>query len=302
MKLSQIEYKGWNCLRLFNDEIELVVTLDVGPRVIRCAFLNGPNFFKEYEETLGLKGGEKWNIFGGHRLWHAPENIPRTYFPDNFPVQFEEIEGGAKFIQEVETTTDIQKEIEIRVDAKEARVEVLHRLTNRNIWDVELAPWSPTVMDVGGTTIVPLPPRGTHPEDLLPTSSLIVWAFTDMSDARWAWGKKYVLLRQDESAIKPQKIGVHVPDGWTAYVNKNQMFLKTFDYIEGADYPDMGSVVETFTNNEMIELETLGPLVLLEPDESVQHIENWHLFGDVSTPVSDADVDANVFPKVKSVL
>ena len=301
-QVQTVDYKGWNCLRLFNGKIELVVTLDVGPRVIRCAFLDGPNFFKEFENTLGVKGGEEWNIFGGHRLWHAPENNPRTYFPDNFPVQFEKIEGGAKFIQDVETTTGIQKEIEIRLSPDSAKAKVLHRLRNTNLWNVELAPWAPTVMDAGGTNIVPLPPRGTHPEDLLPTSSLIVWPFTDMSDARWTWGEKYVLLRQDAAPTNSQKIGVHASDGWTAYTNKNQMFLKTFEYSEGATYPDMGSVVEIFTNQEMIELESLGPVVSLEPNGIVEYEEKWHLFDGVSTPINDDDVETNVLPHVKSVL
>ena len=297
-QVQTINYKGWNCLRLFNDQIELIVTLDVGPRVIRCAFLNGPNFFNEFEDTLGSKGGEEWSIYGGHRLWHAPEDNPRTYFPDNSPVRWEEIEGGAKFIQDTETTTGIQKEMEIRLSPDSASAEVLHRLRNTNFWNVELAPWALSVMNVGGTAIIPLPPRGSHPENLLPTSSLILWQFTNMSDARWTWGRKYVLLHQDESLSTPQKVGVHVRDGWSAYANNNHLFLKTFEYSQGATYPDFGSVVEIFTNEAMLELETLGPIVSIAPNAIVEHKETWHLFEGVSTPANDADVEANILPFV----
>ena len=29
----------------------------------------------------GKTGGSEWHIYGGHRLWHAPEVMPRTYYP-----------------------------------------------------------------------------------------------------------------------------------------------------------------------------------------------------------------------------
>jgi hypothetical protein len=303
MKLEIIEYKGWkNCVQLSNEKIEVVVTTDVGPRIIRCALPGGENIFKNYDEMMGRTGGDEWRIYGGHRLWHAPENDPRTYYPDNAPVQWEEIDGGAKFVTPTETTTGIQKEIEVRLPADAARVEVLHRLTNHNLWAVELAPWALSVMDVGGIAIIPLPPRGTHPEELLPTSSVTVWPFTHMNDKRWIWGKKYILLRQDDQAQTPQKTGVHVSDGWAAYANKNQLFVKSFEYSAGANYPDFNATVETFTNHEMLELETLGPLASIEPGAHVEHTEVWHLFDGVSTLATEAGVEAQVLPKVREVL
>lgn len=301
--VQKIEYKGWkNCVQLSNGKVELIVTTDVGPRIISFSLSGGENIFKNYPEMMGRTGDEEWNIYGGHRLWHAPENDPRTYFPDNSPVQWEEIEGGAKFINEAETTTGIAKEMEVRLFEGEARVEVLHRLINHGVWPVELAPWALSVMDVGGTCIIPLPERGTHPAFLLPTSSITLWPFTHMSDPRWTWGEKYIMLRQDQSNPIPQKIGVHVRDGWMAYANKNQLFVKTFDYVEGADYPDLGAVVETFTNEAMLEVETLGPTVNLQVGASVDHKETWHLIDDVRTPASEADIETNVLPKVKTIL
>lgn len=298
LQRQAIKYHGWDCFRLANDKIEVIITLDVGPRIIRCGFINGPNFFKEFPDTLGVKSGDKWNIFGGHRLWHAPENDPRTYFPDNAPVEYEETEEGVRFMQEVEPTTGIEKEIEIFLAEDEARVEVEHTLINRGVWPVELAPWALSAMAPGGVAIIPLPPRGTHPEELQPSSSLTLWPFTDMTDPRWTWGKKFILLRQDEDRSTPQKIGARVPDEWVAYANHNQLFVKTFDYNEDATYPDLGSVVETFTNHEMLELETLGPLVKLRPDEEVWHQETWLLFDGVSTPQNESDIEANILPMI----
>jgi hypothetical protein len=300
--VQQVVYGGWpNCYRLTNDVMELIVTTDVGPRVIRCGFVGADNEFKEYSDELGKTGGEDWRIYGGHRLWRAPEHKVRTYFPDNWPVKLERCDDGVRLVQTVETTTGIQKEIQVRLAPNAAHAIVTHRLRNVNSQPVGLAPWALTVMAPGGTAIVPLPLRGSHPEDLPPGNSLTLWKYTDMSDARWTWGRKYILLRQDSTpTIKPEKIGAAVPAGWIAYARADRLFLKTFRHEPAAIYPDMGCSVEVFTNTEMLELETLGPVTRLAPGEVVDHVENWWLFRDVRVPRSDADVDAYILSRAQT--
>ncbi|HEX6384520.1 MAG TPA: hypothetical protein VF177_07610 [Anaerolineae bacterium] len=302
ISIGKINYEGWpNCYRLSNGLVELVVTTDVGPRVIRFGFAGGDNEFAEFPESLGKTGGETWQVYGGHRLWHAPEAVPRTYYPDNQPVSFEEHDGFTRLIQPTETTTGIQKEIDVRLAPDAASALVTHRLYNRNPWEVELAPWALSVMRPGGTAIIPLPPRGMHPQDLLPTSRIILWPYTDMSDPRWVWGNEYVMLRQDTSRPQPQKAGVMASDGWIAYANHGHLFVKTFAYVTGAAYPDLGCSVETFTNAEMLEVETLGPLTQLEPGTAVTHTETWHLFRDIPPPHDEAGVDSAVLPKINAI-
>jgi hypothetical protein len=63
------------------------------PRIIRFGFIDQENMFKEYPEQMGKLGGDQWLIFGGTRLWHAPEAQPRTYYPDRDPVLVQEIES-----------------------------------------------------------------------------------------------------------------------------------------------------------------------------------------------------------------
>ena len=146
-------------------------------------------------------------------------------------------------------------------------------------------------MAPGGTAILPLPPRGSHPKDLLPGCSLTLWKYTDMSDPRWTWGRQYLLLRQDSSAtVTPQKIGAAVADGWAAYARAGRLFLKTFRHDPAPTYPDRGCSVEVFTNKDMLELETLGPLATLSPGATVEHVEHWWLFGNVPIPRSDAAI------------
>lgn len=299
MKAEKINFHGWeNCYRLTDGRLEMIVTTDVGPRVVYFGLVGTWNEMCEYPEMQGKTGGDEWRIYGGHRLWHAPEDPVRTYYPDNFPIQIM-IEGDtATLSQPVEKTTGIEKQIAITFLPESKGVQLTHRLTNHNLWAVTLAPWALTVMATGGRVILPLPPRGSHPQDLLPANTMTFWPYTDMSDARWTWGRKYVMLRQDPQAELPQKIGAMILDGWVGYARKGHLFVKTFRYQPGAVYPDWGCSVETFTNAEMLEVETVGPVTTLAPGKMVEHVECWSLFDGVPVPEKDADIDQYVLPKV----
>ncbi|GAB4571605.1 MAG: hypothetical protein Kow0077_08720 [Anaerolineae bacterium] len=302
--IEQTAAYGWsNCYRLTNPYMTLIVTADVGPRIIHCGLRDGPNLFATFPEMLGQQGGEAWRIYGGHRLWAAPEVKPRTYYPDNAPVQVTQLADGARFTPPPESVNGIAKSIDVHLAPDRPRATVTHRIQNTGVWPIELAPWALSVMDRGGTAIIPHPPRGSHQGNLLPVNTLTCWAYTNMADPRWTWGEQYVLLRQDSTAPNPQKIGMMVTERWAAYAHPGGLFIKTFPACDPeVAYPDLGCNVETFTNSAMLELETLGPLTVLEPGESVEHEEVWHLFPPVPAPHGDADVTRDILPLVEQAL
>lgn len=299
--LQQSSYGGWSTTyTLSNGLVDLVITGEVGPRLIRFGFVDQANVFCEMPAMMGQTGGDTWRIYGGHRFWHAPEDPVRTYYPDNHPITVEEKDGVVQITQPTEPTTGLQKQLDVTMADDSASVRVVHRLTNRGMWPIDCAPWALSVMAAGGQAIIPLPPRGTHPADLLPDQPLAMWRYTDMGDPRWTWGNQYIMLRQDTDTTRPQKIGAQIRDGWGAYVRDGVLFVKCFAYDPGATYPDFGSTIELFTNNLMLELETLGKLVTLEPGASIEHVEHWSLFEKVETPSDDAGVIAHVLPHVRT--
>ncbi len=279
MKQAMITWGGWpNCVHVSNGEIELIATTAVGPRIMRFGFVGGQNFLKEYAEQLGKTGGDEWRIYGGHRLWHAPEAIPRTYWPDNTPIAHE-WEGDTLILrQPVEPTTGIQKEIEISMDAKGSHVTVMHRLINRNLWEIETAAWAMSVVAPGGRAIFPQEEYRPHPEYLLPARPLVLWHYTNMRDARWTWGEKFIQLRQDPAARTKQKVGFYNSQGWAAYELGHELWYKRYDVRPGANCPDHGCNTETFTDGNMLEIETLSPLTRLAPGERLEHTEEWFLY------------------------
>lgn len=296
--IEKVPYGGWDrCWRVTNGEVELIVTADVGPRIIRFGFVGGQNLFKEYAETVGKSGEPEWQLRGGHRLWIGPEDRTRTYAPDNDPVEVEVHRDVLVATQPVEELTGIQKQIEVRLAETGSGVDVLHRMTNRRAEPIELAPWSISMMAQGGVGITGFPPRGTHPEMLEPTNTLTMWAFTDLADPRWTFMKKYLALKQDPQNPAPQKLGHFNVHTWGAYLLGSELFIKRYRAIPGLTYPDMNCSFEIFTRDDMLELETLGPMETLGEGESLLHVEHWTLHRDVTIPILSGDVlDRTLLP------
>jgi hypothetical protein len=186
-KIDRADFAGWeNCWRIANGEIELIVTADVGPRVIYFAFAGGPNLLKNFEDQMGRSGEDSWMIRGGSRIWIAPEDRKASYAPDNAPVEIEVRNDELIATAPVEESVRVQKQMVIRVPGKGSAVEIRHRVQNAGLMPTEFAVWVLTVMAPGGTAVTGFPPRASHPEDLAPSNPLVMWAFTDLSDPRMA--------------------------------------------------------------------------------------------------------------------
>ncbi len=298
--LEKIAYGGWkNCLKMSDDSIELVVTLDVGPRIIRLGIPGGQNLFKEFDDQMGKTLGTEWMSFGGHRFWHAPEVFPRTYVPDFKPVEHIWKNNVLELMQEMEPETGIQKEIEISIQNK--AVHIKHRLINRNPWAIELAPWCLSVMAAGGRLIVPQEDFIPHPDVLTPARPLVLWHFTRMSDPRFTWGDRLIQMREDEQINSKQKFGIRNTKGWAVYQLGNDLFVKSVPLVPEATYPDMGCNFEFFTMPGFLEVESLGPLVKLEPNATTEHVEKWFVIPNVDLPKDEAPLIAALNPHLNNL-
>ena len=122
-----------------------------------------------------------------------------------------------------------------------------------------------------------------------------MWPYFDFTDSRWTFGSRFIFLRQD-SRKGPTKIGLAHRMGWVAYLNHGNLFVKRIDYVEGSTYPDMGTNYQTFSNEDMLEMETVGALTRLSPGQSTELSESWELFGDVPAVQTENDVDMHILP------
>lgn len=299
MKRSKTDYRGGEAIQLSTGAIELVLPTAVGPRVssLRSRRGRAGNLFLEFPADEQRYHG--YFLRGGHRLWHSPEDIVRTYQPDDDPLTVRNLPHGVALTQPTEPLTGLQKGIAVEL-LGERTVKVTHTLRNRGAWPVECAPWALTMLRPGGFGVLPLEPKGDHARgDLLPTYSLVPWTFTDLSLPVWQPRRDFIGVEVKKAKIA-QKLGITNYPGWSAYWNDGTTFVKYAPVVPGARYPDLGSCFEVFTNGAVIELETLGPLASIAPGRTVTHVEYWGVLDGLPRPDTDAVFARSLAPAVKA--
>lgn len=285
-----------NCLSLSNGEAELIITTEVGPRILFYGHPGGENLFALFPEQISGRPHEEWQSYGGHRLWHAPEVYPRTYYPDNRRVPYEWDGITLRLRPEGEPENGLRKEIDLSLNEKTSVVDLKHRLINTGPWKVEVSAWCLSVMAPGGEAIIPQEEFRSHPECLVPARPLVLWHFTRMNDPRFTWGDRFIRMREDSSVPGKQKIGVANRPGWAAYRRGDELFIKLHDHEERATYPDMGCNAEFYTEAGFLEIETLSPLTGLKPGETVHHRERWGLYPNFAGD-GEADLNKELLPR-----
>ncbi|WP_256761218.1 hypothetical protein [Cohnella sp. WQ 127256] len=281
--IQEVQHEQWGrCVSLSNASIQLLATLDYGPRIIHLSSQEGKNLF--FEDTsneieqggdaFAPVGGGSWKIYGGHRLWTSPERIPRTTYPDNEPVLWEQIGDHAIVLRsKQEHWNQITKAIEIHSDPSEASIKVIHHVTNNGAWPISFAPWALSVMGAGGRAIVPM--TGSD-NGLLPNRRFILWPYSRLNDPRISFTESALVVDQGEGPT-PYKFGSDNEAGWAAYSNHGDTFIKSYEPVVGGSYPDFGVSFELYTNSLMVELETLGQYQEVESGATVEHVETWQV-------------------------
>ncbi len=285
MNLKEISYKNYGkCIELSNKETDLVITTEIGPRIIRYGFTGQENMFCENQDFKVKYNDKDWHLLGGHRLWHSPESYPRNYIPDDEPVECSNLDSGIKVTQKIEKWSQISKEMQILLDDKLNKVKIIHTLYNKNAFPVEMGCWALTLMAQGGISVIP---QSTKDTGYIYNRSISLWPYSKMDDSRIHWGNKYIVLSQDKKNKEFFKLGISNEDGWAAYFNNNSLFIKRFEFFKGEKYPDNGVSYESFLSDFTLEMESLSPLKILQPQSSISHIEEWELINSVEKPEMD---------------
>ncbi|MBK9925224.1 MAG: hypothetical protein IPP66_08015 [Anaerolineales bacterium] len=286
--MKTTKFLGQDCLPLENGILKLLVTQSIGPRILSLGFTDGENLLAELPDFVtDCPGTGTFHFYGGHRLWHAPEDPARTYLPDDEPVEISSIENGLKVTQQTEAQTGLQKSIEIQLTADSAQVTLAHHLTNNGLWDVTCAPWAITQFKTGGTAIYPQIKVDTG---VLPNRSLTLWPYTDMTNPNVHWGSNYIIVQAHMTS--PFKIGFPNPRGWQAYWLNGTLFVKHAEFVEQAEYYDFGCSTESYINDKFVELETIAPITTIAPGATATHVETWNLYKNIVCPQNENEVQA----------
>lgn len=273
--LQEISYKHFGkCVEIKNGAVRLLVTVDVGPRVLFYGKLEGENQFVELDPHEGKIGAEGYRLYGGHRLWHSPEDEHRTYIPDNSPVEWFEEGGYGVFLQKTEAFTQIHKTLKIQLSEQNSEVKIIHGLKNMGAWPITLSPWTVTMLAPGGEAFLPF---ATQDTGLLPNRRISLWAYSNLNDERLMLREDQIRVACNPAKKEPFKIGTNVEALFAGYTNNGITFEKSYEFDTHARYPDGGVNAEIYVNGSYLELEALGALQTLDRYQETTLTEIWRL-------------------------
>ncbi len=251
-----------------NDFLRLDYLTGTGPRIIGL-YVNGMegNLLAETPEVHWPTPHGEFYLQGGHRLWTAPEDPFYTCPEEGVAVSTND---DTVTITGTIEKSGLQKEIMIRLDGN--CVHLNHRITWRGDEPIKLAAWGITQLRLGGTAILPL----SKTDGLQPNRNLVLWPYTQIRDERLEIYDDMILVHGKGSS-QPCKIGSRNSRGWIACAMGNVLFTKKFNVDAHETYPDLGCNVEAYVKDVCIELESLGPLRILQKGGCVTHDEVWQV-------------------------
>lgn len=243
-----------------------------GPRLIGLRCAGSPELLARLPDDLGIERPDSrpFRFRGGHRLWAGPEVPATTYAPDDEPCEVTR-ESGRVTITGPPDEAGFAKQISVTWDGDLLQVD--HLLGNRGPAARRVAPWAVTQFPLGGTALLPLG-AGAPADSYQADRRVIVWPYTSLQDDRIGWKRGAVALAARPgpriklgSGPRTRRLGYHRA-GW--------LFVKEIpDADDARPYADLGAVGQVFSGEYFCELESLGPLVDLEPGASVAHRESW---------------------------
>jgi len=296
------------CVSIRNGKMELLVTVDVGPRIISMTLGHGKNLlFNDLERNRVIKGpamdewfgeGAVFNFYGGHRLWLAPQHEIKTCIPDNNEVSCVICENGAVFTPRPMDPPGVQEQLRIVMDPRKAEFSVTAEITGLGYRPRTFAPWQITQMAPGGLAILPFHRGKFDPtKTLVPRRQLVYFDFCDTRDERMYVGNDYITVRQDPEAQRPFKIGSVNRDGWCMYVVDGVAITKRFDYDPAKTYTDGGVNCELYTDRAFFEIESLGAYESMEMGQTISQTEVFSLCPVKNEPAADDEAAIAEFLK-----
>ncbi len=301
IEIKEINYENYGrCLQIANGLIDVVVTIECGPRIVRFGYENEVNILyndleRKYvnrDPSLAEQYGKDaaFYCYGGHRVWLSPERMPETYYPDNDPVVYGILPDGVSFTPARQKRNDMQLSFEVMLSEGATDIMVVHSAKNCSKEKQTCALWAITMVNGGGVEIIPQNRDGGS--RILPNRLVSVWPYTDIHDERISISNKFITVSHDTNREDALKLGTNNVLGWAAYCNQGYTLVKRYVHNAQAAYPDFGCSYETYVCKDYVEMETLSPLYSIEPGEGIRHVENLSLFKtDGNCPTNEESID-----------
>lgn len=269
MNIEKTTYgDGLEAYCLTHDNMEMIVVTSIGPRILSFKWEGGPNLLFNDKSGGGYKD---WKIYGGGRMWTGPEN-EACYTPDNAPCEVIVDEDRFTVFGSIEAS-GLQKSIEIspNLEGLGFRVDYVLRNTGEMLAAGNI--WALTCVEPTGKVMTPW----GEGSEAWATQMVRFWRdwaghHTNIASPQWKLG-------QDTFGIEPTgeegKVGLYTESGFMAQLREDGTFIKTFEPIPEAEYPDGFCNIAFYTCDTFVEMETMSPKYTFVPGGEYVHSETW---------------------------
>ena len=273
MQYCEKQTEKWGkVLWVTTDYAEVGIALNFGIRVVHLSCPGMENLF--YEQPADLSDGnatpDGWKLYGGHRMWMAPEG-EWSYYPDNDPVTYTVSENMVLVEQKTDPWTG-QKKL-LKLNLRKDSIDLENIFINDTDKQMEGGSWGVNSMAPG---VAKIDFAGTDPGDFTPRRVISLWADTNVHDPRLKF-EKNSLTATHMPLTDYFKMGLYCNPGKAVFESKGQRFTLTFGAEGIENHPDNGCNFELYLAKEFMELETLGVKRSLKPGEAASHTETWKL-------------------------
>lgn len=258
---EKVRWHEWYGLRCVADDVEIVVGVSAGPRVLSLSWRGGPNLL--HRDMTGF-GVDDWRMFGGHRCSIAPESAA-SYVPDNAPCAVRR--EGRQLVVESTLDDGLRREWTLRAPHNGEGFTIEHALTNSSAEPWRGALWAMTCVEPEGCVVSPCA-----------DAAGLVFAGVPSdpgADVQWSRRNGFVITTPQQLR---GKAGWHSPAGWLALLRSDATFLiHAPEIVPRERCVHGGCNAEVFISRDYLELETLGAEVVLAPGERATHRQRWLL-------------------------
>ncbi|PWJ35010.1 hypothetical protein [Sediminitomix flava] len=300
------EHQYPNCIQIQNDSVRVVLDPNVGGRVLVYE-KNGKNVLWVNEKMDGMLWDDslsKFEVSAGRFDIGPEKTTPKRnqLFKGKWTAEIVD-QSTAKLTSIVDPLLEVQLVRVFKLSPNSSQLSCTQTIINKSAKAKSLAHWGRTFVKGGGICYVPLNPYSRLPKgyalynknprnsiDINPAEEENIVAFDSLLVIKGKPSRPKFVMDSDK--------------GWIAYSSKNDLlFLKTFEISTDKVYGDVigNSISVWYYENEKCELEPIGPLELIGPNQEVSYTENWYLF-DYPFKSENASAPNEVLNKISPLL
>lgn len=273
-----------SCISISNDTIELIVTVEKGPRIVYLGFVGEDNILyndtalkykflnKEISQICGQTAYHY--LYGGHRFYLSPSHLEQARYPDNDAVIYSVDDDGITFQSLTQINSNMQLSCKIMLKETGTDFMIVHTVANRSSEIKHAALCTTTMVNQKGYVILP---QNAGNDIFIANRVYVCWPFTRLHDSRLSMNDSFMTIQQNPSINYPFKIGYNNTQGQISYVTGDTVLSKHYVHDPQAVYPDNGASSQIYCCKDFLELTVQSPMYRISPDETIKHVENFSL-------------------------